>query len=81
MQSESSQIWQKGEGWVHKRYVIPTINLMVSKMYTNLLSISVVVLLIGVVLMVDTIVLVSGISGIMFCLSIMIENFGTTDLI
>ena len=54
---------------------------MVLNMYSNLLSLSVVALLVGVVIMVDTVVLVSGISGIMFCLSIIIESFGSADLI
>jgi len=50
-------------------------------MYTNLLIVSVLALATGVFLALDTIVLVSGISGIMFCLSIIIEGFGTGDLI
>jgi hypothetical protein len=50
-------------------------------MYTNLLIVSVVALAIGVFLVLDTVVLVSGISGIMFCLSIIIESFGTGELI
>jgi len=50
-------------------------------MYTNLLSVSVIALVVGAVLMLDTVVLVSGISGIMFCLSIIVESFGNTDLI
>jgi hypothetical protein len=57
------------------------LNGMVANMYTNLLSISVIALVVGVILTLDTVVLVSGISGIMFCLSIIIESFGTTDLI
>jgi hypothetical protein len=50
-------------------------------MYTNLLIVSVVAMAIGVFLVLDTVVLVSGISGIMFCLSIIIEGFGTGELI
>jgi hypothetical protein len=50
-------------------------------MYTNLLSLSVIALVAGVVLVLDTVVLVSGISGIMFCLSIMIDSYETEDLI
>ena len=50
-------------------------------MYTNLLIVSVLALVAGVFLALDTIVLVSGISGIMFCLSIIVESFGSGDLI
>jgi len=50
-------------------------------MYINLLIVSVLALAVGVFMALDTIVLVSGISGIMFCLSIIIDGFGTSDLV
>ena len=50
-------------------------------MYTNLLIDSVFALVAGVIMALDTVVLVSGISGIMFCLSIIVESFGAEDLI
>jgi hypothetical protein len=63
------------------RFNVLSLNLVEWIMYTNLLIISVLALAAGVLLAIDTIVLVSGISGIMFCLSIIIEGFGTGDLI
>ena len=63
------------------RLNVLSLKLVEWSMYTNLLVISVLALATGVFLAIDTIVLVSGISGIMFCLSIIIEGFGTGDLI
>jgi hypothetical protein len=63
------------------RFNFSSLTLVEWSMYTNLLIISVLALATGVFLAIDTIVLVSGISGIMFCLSIIIEGFGTGDLI
>jgi hypothetical protein len=49
-------------------------------MFLIFLNISVFALAVGVFLALDNVVLVAGVSGILFCLSILAENFEASDL-